>query len=301
MKVYINRKPVVGPWGGGNMWVQSMYSILPSLGISLVEISESPDVILIAGIGREGNCVSADEAIRYKEMSASHGRNVRLVMRVNENDARKSTTGVDDSIRRIARHCDHVVFVSRWLYDYFQAESLGEKASYIYNGVDSQIYRESPKLQNEKINIVTHHWSDNVMKGFDIYDLIDEWTLKNQDFTFTYIGRERGTFKNAKVVKPLFGKDLGEELGKYDVYVSASRFDPGPNHIIESISCGLPTYVHKDGGGCVEFAGQDHVYQDVNQLLNILSSKSYSKNTCWLPKNWEACVKSFYEVLKKVN
>jgi hypothetical protein len=32
----------------------------------------------------------------------------------------------------------------------------------------------------------------------------------------------------------MFGKELGDELGKYDVYASASRFDPGPNHIIES-------------------------------------------------------------------
>lgn len=301
MKVYINRKPVVGPWGGGNMWVQSMYNILPSLGVNLVEISESPDVIIIAGVGSEGNCISAIDAIRYKEISETHGRKVRLVMRVNENDARKSTTGVDDSIRKIATHCDHVVFVSKWLYDYFQAENLGVETSCLHNGVDKKIYRESQKLLNEKINIVTHHWSDNALKGFDIYDLIDEWTLRNQDFTFTYIGRERGSFKNTKVVKPLFGEDLGKELGKYDVYVSASRFDPGPNHIIESISCGLPTYVHKDGGGCVEFAGLDHVYQDANELLNILSKKSYSKNSSWVPKNWETCAEIFHELLKKVN
>jgi hypothetical protein len=117
--------------------------------------------------------------------------------------------------------------------------------------------------------------------------------VSNDSFTFTYIGRERGSFKNTKIIKPLFGNELGEELGRYDVYVSASRFDPGPNHIIESLSSEIPTYVHHQGGGCIEFSGDDHVYSSINHLLNILSSKSYTKNDFWHPGSWEECIEKF--------
>jgi len=297
MRVLINRTPVNGPWGGGNMWVKSMYEFLPQLGFNLVDsLGENPDVILLAGLSSENGGISAIDAIRYKLSN----KKVQLVLRVNENDARKSTKGVDDSIKSVSDYCDHVVFVSKWLYDYFDASSWKVSTSYVYNGVDKDVFCPSDKISNGKVNIVTHHWSDNVMKGFDVYNLLDDWLSLSKDFTFTYIGRERGTFKNTRVINPLFGKALGEELGKYDVYISASRFDPGPNHIIESLSCEIPTYVHRDGGGCVEFAGKDHVYDDFEGLLNILLSKSYSRNESWRPRSWKTCALEFKDTLKKV-
>ena len=37
LKVYINRKPVPGPWGGGNLFVRSMFEILPRRGFENIE------------------------------------------------------------------------------------------------------------------------------------------------------------------------------------------------------------------------------------------------------------------------
>lgn len=297
MKAHINRSPVQGPWGGGNLWVSAAHSMLPGYGVQPVGLESEPDVIFIAGLGAEGNHISAIDAIKYKEFSAHHGRSIKIVLRVNENDARKGTKGVDAAIKEISRHVDHVVFVSDWLRNYFGAESWKTPSSVIYNGVDREIFSSGEKLQNHKINIVTHHWSDNAMKGFDIYDAVDGWISSNPGFTFTYIGRDRGTFKNSRTIKPLFGKQLGTELSKYDVYVSGSRFDPGPNHIIESIACGIPTYVHVDGGGCVEFAGSDHTFKTVDELLNIVLSKNYSMNNAWQPASWSHCIQQFANLI----
>ena len=61
--------------------------------------------------------------------------------------------------------------------------------------------------------------------------------------------------------------------------MSASRFDPGPNHILESIACQIPTYVASDGGGAVEFAGKDHAFEDLDQLFRIIRSRSYVNNS----------------------
>lgn len=295
MKAYINRRTVLGPWGGGNMWVKAIHEHMPHNGFKLVEIQDKPDVIFIVGLSAEGDKISALQAIEYKRR---HDPNVKLILRVNENDLRKGTTGVDEAIKIISHQMDHVVFVSKWLKDYFQAENWNVASSFIYNGVDKEVFSPRDKLQNGKINIVTHHWSDNYKKGFDVYESIDKWLLKNTDFSFTYIGRHRNTFQNTRIVDPLFGAALGEELSKYDVYVSASRHDPGPNHIIESLSCDIPTYVCKDGGGCVEFAGQDHTYDNVDEILKILELRNYPKNTKWTPGNWKECVSQFANLAK---
>jgi glycosyltransferase involved in cell wall biosynthesis len=300
IKVHINRKPVEGPWGGGNMWIKSAYDLLPRHDIKIVEINEDPDAIIIAGLGPETNSISALQAIQYKKWAALKGKIVKLMLRVNENDARKGTTGVDETLRNISVHIDYTVFVSQWLLQYF--ENFGwncKNKKFIHNGVDGRVFYSQKEKNGEKIKIVTHHWSDNYMKGFDVYEEIDKWVKDRSDFSFTYIGRDRGTFKNTIHIPPLFGKELGDELSRYDVYVSASRFDPGPNHVLESLSCGIPTYVHADGGGAVEFAGNQNSYKNSEEILNILLSKKYNKNT-WVPPTWEECMAKFADSIKEI-
>ena len=278
-----------------------MYDFLPSHNIHPVtDLTDMPDIIMIAGLGREGICASAHDVLEYRNyIFHNFSRQIPVVYRVNENDARKGTSGVDIQVLNIAEHCDSAVYVSHWLRQYFK-KTDNLKSYIIRNGVDFDIYKSRPemKLNNGKINLVAHHWSNNEKKGFDIYDELDRWIGSNPDYSFTYIGRERGTFKNTKVVAPLFGKALGLELSKYDVYISASRHDPGPNHCLEAMSTRLPTYVHAEGGGCVEFAGIEHSYSNFKELLNIIMSKSYVPNDTSYLVSWEDCVNQFANLLK---
>ena len=192
---------------------------------------------------------------------------------------------------------DATIFVSDWIKRYHIDRGWNcENSSVIYNGVNTDHFKKSEKINNGKINIVTHHWSDNAMKGFDVYDLLDRFVKENKEFTFTYIGRHRGTFKNTKIIEPLFGESLGKELSKYDVYISGSRHDPGPNHILESISCSIPTFSHIDGGGACEFSGDSHVYKTFDDLISILHLKKYAKNSL-TPQTWADCVEKYEKVL----
>jgi hypothetical protein len=128
------------------------------------------------------------------------------------------------------------------------------------------------------------------MKGFDIYEKLDSYIRNDDRFTFTYIGRDRGSFKNSRVVQPLFGKDLGEELSKYDVYISASLFDPGPNHVIESIASRIPTFAIKDGGGACEFVGDDWIYDNFDDLLGKIQNARMNQD---LFGDWDTCMDDF--------
>jgi len=304
MKIYINRKPVNAAWGGGNMFVKAMYKHVPEMSphelIAADNAMVAPDVMLLAGIDNDGYGISAEQAIMYKNMMEGK-RVVKLFLRVNENDARKGTSTVDPMLITLSGYMDGAIFVSNWQRDYFLEKGWKcENNTVIVNGVDHELFKQQPKLNNGKINLLMSHWSDNYMKGQDYAEWLDEFIGKyTNEFTFTFIGRTKAQFKNSSYVRPLSGRLLANEIGKYDVCINASRFDPGPNSVIEPITCGLPTYVHKDGGGAVEFAGDDHVFSTFDELEHLLLKKKFSSNlTKFL--TWNQTIQNYITYIESV-
>ena len=122
----------------------------------------------------------------------------------------------------------------------------------ILSGSDNNFFNRnlySKWDRNEKIKLVTHHWSNNWMKGFKTYLAIDkildkdEW---NKRIEFTSIGNTpKGlSFKNTTVIKPLGEKELTNELKKHNLYITGSLNEPSGNHHIEAAQCGLPILYH---------------------------------------------------------
>lgn len=305
MKLHINRSRIRGPWGGGAHFINAMYELAPEMGAELVSsdtLQGSPDIVLIVGLDNDQHNVSAEQLVMYKTFMEGQ-KDIKLVMRVNECDARKGTKNVDYTLLKIAEHCEHTVFVSEWLQDHFNQKGWPcKKQSVIYNGVDREVFAPQQKLNDGKVHVVAHHWSDHAMKGQDVYEALDALVGKHPDkLAFTYIGRTRARLPNSTTIRPLSGKPLGEELGKHDVYVSGSVFDPAPNHVFEAIACDLPTYVDIDGGGAVEIAGEDHTFTDFSEIERLLLDRSFVKNTNALQlTSWNECVTRYVDVLKQV-
>jgi len=297
VKILLNRSPIEGPWGGGNLLVSAACKYFREAGHEVVHKFE-PDIdVIFMQDPRPGNTgISINHIASWKIKNPK----VKIIHRVNECDARKGTKNLDNFLNECSNFTDHTVFVSEWMRQYHISKMWSCKStSVIYNGVNHDHFRKRESIDNGKINIVTHHWSNNRMKGFDIYESIDKF-IKGTEFTFTYIGRELGTFKNTRVIGPLFGMQLGEELSKYDIYISGSLWDPGPNHILESIACKIPTYVSKDGGGSVEFAGKDHTFKDFDELLGIIRSKRYVNNSLSV-NSWRECTDQYLDVIKSLS
>ena len=292
MKVCINRKPVEGPWGGGNLFVRAFCEHLRGNGHKVVHrLDDDLDVIFMQDPRYSDLGISINEIIAYKNRYPK----TKVMHRVNECDARKGTHDMDDLLKTCSRYTDHTIFVSEWIRQYHLEKGWEcDSTSVVYNGVNLEHFRDGDKIDNGKVNIVTHHWSDNPLKGQDIYEQLDDWVGNNEGFTFTYIGRTKSVFRNSKLIPPLHGSDLGKELSRYDVYVSASRFDPGPNHIIESLACKIPTYAYCDGGGAVEFTGQHNAYKDYKSLIQLISrdfkEQKYFSNL--QPYSWKDCMKN---------
>lgn len=297
MKILINRKPVDGPWGGGNLFVRAFCESATKAGHEAVfRFEDDIDVIFVQDPRYSDLGISINEIAQYKQSNP----NVKLIHRVNECDARKNTNDVDLMLRQTSSVTDTTVFVSHWMKDYHLDKGwLCEDVAVVYNGVDREHFQKRDKIQNGKINIVAHHWSDNRMKGADVYEFLDALVAEDERFTFTYIGRTSSELKHSNVMKPLSGLDLGKELSRYDVYVSGSRFDPGPNHILESLACEIPTIVHADGGGAVEFAGCNFSFQNSEELISLLASTPDISNVV-MPSSWEESVGRYLALIERM-
>ena len=71
---------------------------------------------------------------------------------------------------------------------------------------------------------------------------------------FTYIGNLPKKIKltNTKVVSPISGKDLANEIKKNNLYLTGSINEPSGNHHIEGAQCGLPL-LYLESGGTIEY------------------------------------------------
>jgi glycosyltransferase involved in cell wall biosynthesis len=187
---------------------------------------------------------------------------VRVLHRVNECDQRKGTDFMDRMLGEANRFADHTVFISEWLRDY-HAERWFDRArphSAIYNGADPRVFHpigsRTWRPEDGPFRLVTHHWSANPLKGFDVYrqvdDLIAEGGLPGVELRV--IGRwPDGTrWRAARTCAPTHGADLADRLRECHAYITASRWEPCGMHHVEGAQCGLPLLYHEDGGGIVE-------------------------------------------------
>ena len=78
----------------------------------------------------------------------------------------------------------------------------------------------------DKIKIVTHHWSDNINKGFTVYEYFDQLMDTRDDIEFTFIGRKfnsASNLRNVKVIGPFHGTELSDRIKECNIYITASQ------------------------------------------------------------------------------
>lgn len=293
-KILMNRKPVSGPWGGGNHFVKAIDTFAKDHGYEIVySFDKHPDAVILVDPRYDGLGISANEVYSYKMKNP----NVKILHRINECDARKGTKDIDLLLKSCAEKMDDaIVHISQWLLDYHGWKHQNERV--VYNGTNLEhFFPEDNKLSSDNIRIVVHHWSDNIMKNKFTHN-IDEFVGQNPGYEFTYIGRAPKGLENTKVIPPLVGKQIGDELKKHDVYITSTLFDPAPNSTTEALACGLPVYGYKNSGGVCEMIGEDHVYNSWEELEKILKSKDFSKNENSIEiKSWEETAGMYFSIL----
>ncbi len=280
MKIAFNRQIRRTPWGGGSQFLSVFADFLAKRGHEVVhKLEPNVDAVVMLDPRHEDGGFSADQIHDYKRKNPK----TKVLHRVNDTGKTRGGHELDRLIINANRKvADRTVFISEWVQRYYsdavlattndQFERLNRLADWrarpstvITNGCDADFFyppaREREKclsVMSRPRSLVTHHWSDNPAKGLDLYAHIDELMASGQDnsFTFTYVGRFSASYKpkspRFKIIPPLYGHALGDELRKHDVYVTGARWEACGSHHVEAAACGLPVIFHKDGGGVVE-------------------------------------------------
>ena len=257
MKVSIGSKIVEGPWGGGNLFVKNLSNYLLNLGHKVIYDLSEPDVdlILLTDPRSRRESSSTFNHIEINLYKKYINPNVAVVQRINECDERKNTNNINNFYLHASECADKVVFVSDWLKNIYTTLGMEiDKTKVIMSGSNKKVFKNyNNKLDNNKVNIVTHHWSSHKNKGFESYQLLDKLLLDphwKDILHFTYIGNSSDEYllNNSTIIEPLSGTDLGKKLSENDIYLTGSINEPSGNHHIEAALCGLPILYLNSGG-----------------------------------------------------
>jgi glycosyltransferase involved in cell wall biosynthesis len=260
VKVAINMKPVSKPWGGGNQFVVQLAEHLTAKGHKVTHRLESDVTCILLIEPRRLDTVSfgVSEIKKFKQKHPS----VKCIHRINECDQRKATNFMDDLLHQANEVADFTVFISHWLRDYFIDRWFDPVRPHcvIQNGADSKIFYPTEiniYKPGDVMRVVTHHWSNNWMKGFKVYQAVDQMIASGEleGFALTVIGRwpEELNWLSTTNYPPVNGAKLAGLLRQHHLYLTASLWEPCGMHHIEGAQCGLPLIYHEDGGGIVEF------------------------------------------------
>ena len=283
MKIAIGFQIKNNSWGGGNQFAISLVEAAKSKGhlITYNLDDRDIDIILFTDPRAYNDGVNFDSAeiINYLLFKNKYAL---VVHRINECDERKNTFHMNNFLRWSNYCADHTVFISSWLKK-LNIYQRSTPSSVILNGASAKFFKRYSNNdwdQKSRLKIVTHHWSPNYMKGFDVYKEIDNLLLDTyweRKIEFTYIGNlpNNFNFKKANHISPMHGKALGRELSKHHIYLSASINEPAGMHHIEGILCGLPI-VYRESGALPEYCKKYGISFENEKFLPALK-KMFSR------------------------
>jgi glycosyltransferase involved in cell wall biosynthesis len=264
-KINILYKFVEGPWGGGNQFLKALRDHFRGIGV----YSESPEEAQVI-LFNSHHCL--DEVFRTKQRYPTK----LLVHRVDGpvSLVRGSDRTIDKTIFQFNNLlADGTVFQSNWSREKSYEIGVG-KSTYetiIINAPDSGIFNRKGKRQfnDKRVKLVATSWSDNIRRGFDIYQYLDEH-LNFDKYAMTFVGNSPIEFKNIRWIKPVPSIELADILREHDIYITASKNDPCSNSLIEALHCGLPAVARNDGGH-PEITGKAGVFfKDKNDVIQAI-------------------------------
>jgi len=276
VKVAFGSKIVEGPWGGGNLFLINLKNYLLKNGVEVVFDLRDEDIDVILFTDPRNSIGSTSTITKNKiDKYLRNKTKTVVVQRINECDERKNTKGVNKKYINASKVADHVVFVSSWLESLYISQGIEKnKTSVILSGSNEDYFNTLDKQywdKSKKIKLITHHWSSNWMKGFKIYEKIDNYlrdTDLNEKLEFTYLGNypKNLEFNKTLTLPPVDEIQTAKILKDHHIYITASINEPSGNHHIEAAQCGLPI-LYLDSGGVTQYCEGFGVSFSENNLI----------------------------------
>ena len=294
---YFNRLPVAGPWGGGNKTLTAIVARLHAMNHAVVgEFSDDVEVVFCVDPRPSGNGVTYQKIFDF-----ASSRKLPIIQRVGD----VGTHGKPDLTHLVkfsTSLSDRVIFTSKWARDYIGCH---RESSIIPNGSLSDFYsaRSAVRAGRAKPRVVTHHWSNNPMKGIACYErLQEEIDAGKHSFDFTYIGRSSASLEK-RTIPPLDVQGLVKIMPDFDIYLSASLYEAGANHILEAMACGLPVVYSRHGGSIPEYCdGRGVEFSSYEEMIDSLSQVAddyltYHHQSLTYKRTMDEVVDEYVEIL----
>ena len=232
---------------------------------------------------------SLEEVIIHRNI---YNKNGKIIIRVNDSDITRPNLPPERSrekaIIKNNSEINYYIFNSHFIKNHYNRYINVENSIVIYNGCDTKIFYPNAPIPNDKptkFRIVTHHWSDNMNKGYQIYYNLWCFLKKTVNYEFVFIGKNvPEMFKEVPIIGPYVGLELSNSLRDCQIYITDSIYDSCPNHVIEAISCGLPILYRKHEGGARELCelfpkkiGES--YSNLEELIEklVIIRKNYAE------------------------
>ena len=300
MKILVNRTPKLGPWGGGAKTVNKLVSTLHARGHKVVhKLEDGVDVIFC--IDPRPNEVGEwyQDYLFYK---AKFG--AKIIQRVGDLGTH-SKPELTKLLKSCYPHSDFLIFPSQWARDYIP---VPHNNSVVIDNAPMKIFHSNKNTNlavSEKPKLVTHHWSTNPKKGFEIYEQLQSYIKATGEYEFTYIGRLPENVRLDNHVQPVGAKELSTLLPSHDIYITASKEEAGANHVLEAMAAGLPVVYHAAGGSinnyCKEygevFFGFDGLLESITRV--ITNYKNIKSKVLTYEKDNSCVVEDYVDIIER--
>lgn len=282
---YSHSKPVISilhkfhkpPWGGGNQFLLALKKVFENQGYKVKnKLDQNALLCIYNSFTFDLSIFNSFEKQKYNKVFMVHRVDGPTIL------VRGKDQDLDNKVFEINSFANATVFQSNWSLN--ETKRLGYKPVnpiVITNSVDSDIFNTNKRVpfnSNRKIRLISTSWSDNIRKGFECYQWLDNH-LNWDKFEYTFLGRSPIKFKNIKHIPAQDSAHVSKILQEHDVYITASQNEPCSNALIEALSCGLPTLFLIDGSHpeIVKNAGLGFKKPDeiISKLEDITKNYSY--------------------------
>ena len=299
MKIYINRQPKYGPWGGGAKTLNKLVELLLQKGHSIVyQLQEDIDLIFCMDPRPNNFGENIYHLLQYKDVFKT-----KIVQRVGDVGTH-SKPDLTRLLKETINEVDYVIFPSEWAkktigFEQNNCEVIFNSPlqTFFKNRIITNVPQGTPK-------IVTHHWSTNPKKGFHFYEEFDKYCQLTGEFEFYYIGQKPSNFNIKNYQSPLDVHQLILELPKHDVYLTASEEEAGANHVLEAMASGIPVVYRDTGGSIVEYCNSyGRQYSNFAEMIESIKSvcmdySNYKRKTLEYSSTIDEVVKKYCRILE---
>ena len=266
MKIFISYKTKNEAWGGGNQFLKNLKVKL----FKMQQICDEPkDADIILFNSHHNLIETLFYKIKYPKKKFVHRIDGPISSYRGEKEKK-----LDKLIHLFnSKISNGTIFLSKWSKDEnIKKGYFVNNNQVIYNAPDNTIFKEkkySLDTQNRKIKIIASSWSENILKGFDIFKHLDE-NLDFNKYQMTFVGNSKIEFKNIEMIKPVKSELLYSYIEDSDVFIFASKIESCSNLLLEAMATGIPVLVVDGTSNNEIFNSNGYIFKDKTDVINKL-------------------------------